>query len=639
MSEPSRFGPYTLVYPLGAGGMGQVYLARHAGEHGIERLIALKRMLVHLTGREKLVRLFLDEVRIAAQLNHGNIVQVIDHGVIEGQYFMAMEYVHGENLSEVLGRIAERREYLPLDLVFLIGSCLCEALDYAHRKRGIEGRPLGIVHRDVSPHNVLLSFQGEVKLADFGVARAAEQTHQTLGGELRGKIAYMSPEQAHGRPLDGRSDLFSLGVLLYEALTNRSPFQRENALATLDAVRAVQLPALSMIRPELPAEVCELVHRTLDPEMDRRPDSARSLYEALQQASRLHNLVASPFDLADYLRDLFPEAKPLGGDGGGAEVRTEVGRRADQVAELERRAVSYLRTRHSARTGELALPEAAVGSSPTGRLPGRWPRARFAIAGLALVTLGGGLALLVPRLGGGIDVAGASDLRALSPVRGDGAVAPPSPDAAATSLPPAREGRLVLRSTPPGASLLLDGARRGSTPVTLALGAGRHLYTLSLKGHRPLKGAAEVTVGKSATIEARLEPLPSLLAVRSSHRCQVSLEGKPIGETPIQDRVVPPGSLRVACRDPRLGIDEQRRVRVLPGETAQVVLSFGVLALNLEPWAEVSVDGVRRGTTPLRLLLTEGEHRVLLKSPERGGLERRLSVVVRANKPSLISSW
>jgi serine/threonine-protein kinase len=639
MSARARFGPYTLVYPLGAGGMGQVYLARHVGENGIERLIALKRMLVHLTGREKLVRLFLDEVRIAAQLNHGNIVQVIDHGVIEGQYFMAMEYVHGENLSEVLGRVAERREYLPLDLVLLIGSCLCEALDYAHRKRAIDGRPLGIVHRDVSPHNVLLSFQGEVKLADFGVARAAEQTHQTVGGELRGKIAYMSPEQAYGRPLDGRSDLFSLGVVLYEALSNRSPFQRENALATLEAVRGAQLPSLAILRPELPAEVCELVHRALDPDPEHRPDSARTLYEALQQTSRLHNLGASPFDFADYLRDLFPEARQTEPEPDGGAVRTEVGRRADEVDALERRAMGYLRTRHTARSSELPALTAddPVPASPTGPLlAGSSPRRRWILGALALLALGAALALGVPRLARTPGPTPTADLGvrlALADVRVAGARV----DAAAPR-PGASEGRLLVRSSPPGAAVLLDGERRGLTPLTVSVSAGRHLCVLSLKGHRGHRAAVEVVAGELATVEARLEPLPSQLSVRSTHRCQVSLDGKPVGETPILERTVPPGSLLLTCRDARHGIDERRRVRVHAGESAQVQLSFGVLAVNLEPWAEVLVDGARRGTTPLRLLLPEGEHRVQLRNPERGN-ERRLTVTIRASAPALISSW
>ncbi len=635
MPPPARFGAYTLVYPLGVGGMGQVYLARHAGENGIERLIALKRMLVHLSGREKLVRLFLDEVRIAAQLNHGNIVQVIDHGVVEGQYFMAMEYVHGENLSEVLARVAERREYLPLDLVLLIGSCLCEALDYAHRKRAIDGRPLGIVHRDVSPHNVLLSFQGEVKLADFGVARAAEQTHQTVGGELRGKIAYMSPEQAYGRPLDGRSDLFSLGVVLYEALSNRSPFQRENALTTLEAVRAAQLPGLSMLRPELPAEVCELVHRALDADVERRHDSARTLYEALQQASRLHNLAASPFDLADYLRDLFPEARQLDPERDGEAVRTEVGRRADQVS-LEQRAVDYLRTRHSARSSELpSLGGSAARGSPTGHVPGRGSRLRYALAAVALIVLGGGLALILPRLGARPQAPPPD--RGATSARPELGLAARRPDASARA-PASSAGQLVVRSLPPGASVTVDGTRHGLTPATLTLGEGRHVCVLALKGHRAQRATAEVTAGKRATLELRLEPLPSQLSVRSSHKCQVSLEGKLLGETPLEERGVAPGSYLLACRDPRLGIDERRRVRVHPGESLQVQLAFGVLAVNLEPWAEVSVDGARRGTTPLRLLLPEGEHRVVLRNAERGH-ERRLSVQIKASRPSLISSW
>ncbi len=176
-ASSSAFGPYSLLYPLGAGGMGEVFLASQRGEHGIQRLVAIKRMLAHHTRNKKFVNLFLDEVRIASQLNHGNIVQVIDHGIIDGQYYMAMEYIHGENLLELLIRNHKRKTQMPLDLALYVGSEACQGLDHAHNKQSMEGKPLGIVHRDTSPQNILISFQGEVKIADFGVACVAEQMY------------------------------------------------------------------------------------------------------------------------------------------------------------------------------------------------------------------------------------------------------------------------------------------------------------------------------------------------------------------------------------------------------------------------------------------------------------------------------
>jgi hypothetical protein len=518
---------------------------------------------------------------------------------------------------------------------------------------------------------VLLSFQGEVKLADFGVARAAEQTHQTLGGELRGKIAYMSPEQAYGRPLDGRSDLFSLGVVLYEALTNHSPFQRENSLATLEAVRAAQPPSLAMVRTDLPPELVELVHRALSLEVDRRPDSARTLYEALQQTSRLHNLGASPFDLADYLRDLFPEARKLEEPAGGA-ARTEVGQRADEVAEQVRRTLHYLRTRHAARSGELpALETDTVADEPAAGDARGAPHAerrrkaagdpalatsvgasrararlRWAVGGVAvLVAAGGALAMVLPRLRGGYDRArtGGRDAAPATSTRAsaDASAVPASrtataPDAGARTA----TGTLVVRSSPAAAVVTVGGRRHPAlTPTTIELAPGRHACTLALRGFRPWRGSATVREGERSLIDARLEALPAAISVSSSHRCHVVVDGRPLGETPIRERAIAPGTLSVGCRDAAAGIDERRRVRAPPGETLQVTFAFGVLAINLEPWAEVSVDGVRRGTTPLRLLLSVGEHRLLLRNPERGGLERRLSVTISAALPTRVSSW
>jgi serine/threonine-protein kinase len=621
--------------------MGQVHLARHTGEHGIQRVVALKRILVHLTGRPGLVDLFLDEVRIAAQLNHGNIVQVSDHGVIDGQYFMAMEYIHGENLLEVLRRVSARREYLPLEILLFIACCLCEALDYAHGKEGLEGQPLGIVHRDISPQNVLLSFQGEVKLADFGVARAAEQSHETLGGELRGKVAYMSPEQAYGRPLDHRSDLFSLGIVLFEALSNRRLFQRENAMATLEAVRAAEVPRLADLRPDLPPELVEVVHWALGATAEQRPGSAREMHEAFQRVVRLNHLVASSFDLTDYLRELFPECAQ--GDHEAAGAPTEVGRRADDTVDLEQRTVCYLRRRHPGQEPMAHLP-AGPAETPPPRIPARrvWPFVG-AVAGMVLLAAVGGLLLsrnqpsttstATPAREAGAH-AGARDalpsgLR--SSTAGDSGGEVSRPPASAT---------LAVRSVPAGAVVTANGQRLpGMTPLAQSFPAGKLLCTVSLKGHRSWRGTVELRDGRTYPLEVKLEPHPGLLTVHSTQRCLVKIDGRPIGETPIVDRPVSPGAQAVGCHDATSGARDVRRIRVAPGESTRVTFSFGVLAINLEPWAEVTVDGTKRGTTPLRLVLAEGEHRVVLLNRERGDLRRSLNVAISAARPTRVSSW
>ena len=654
MSEASgHFGPYQLLYPLGAGGMGQVFLARHEGEHGIQRVVAIKLMLARQTRRQrKMVDLFLDEVRIASQLNHGNIIQVVDHGVIDGQYFMAMEYVHGENLLEVVYRLYDRKESMALDLALHVGSCICQGLSYAHGKKSIDGRPLGIVHRDVSPQNIMLTFQGEVKVADFGVARAAEQTHETVGGELKGKLAYMSPEQAFGRPLDHRSDLFSLGVVLYEILSGSSPFLRENPMATLEAVRAAQVVSLATVRHDLPREVVELVHQTLSPAPDRRPDSARTMYEDLQRIMRLHNMVVSAFDLADFMADVFPESRQAdreGGEPGG----TAVGRRADEQEEaLERRTLFYLQQRHP---DLQPIATALDAGSPVGRAGGAYraaPAGETAAAALKvrgrqhIWIVGAGVVLLM--VAGWVGLYRWSARRGGSPAdagvqvavyRGDAGEAPRRArdlsGLADGSATPAATAWLVVRSRPPGAWVTVAGQRLpGTTPLRAPLSPGRHGCAVGLAGHHSLHRTIRLRPGQTYLLEGKLEPHPGRVGVTSSHGCQVKINGKGVGRTPVESHPIPPGEVTVSCSNPQ----DLRRVRVAPGKQIQVRFRFGTLAVNLQPWAQVKVDGRVRGTTPLMLLLPVGEHRVVLSNAERG-LETRQSVEIREVGVARISSW
>ena len=657
--DSGTFGPYDLLYPLGSGGMGEVFLAHQRGDHGIERLVAVKRLLNHLGRQKKLVRLFLDEVRIASQLNHGNIVQVIDHGEVRGRYYMTMEYVHGENLAEVLERLSSLGQRLSLDLLWHLTCGVCEGLAYAHEKKSMDGAPLNIVHRDISPHNILLSFQGEVKVADFGVARAAEQTHETLGGELKGKLAYMSPEQARGKPLDHRSDLYSLGVVLYEVLSGQNPLRRENSMATLEAVRDPQIASLGVVRPDLPQEVVDLVHRVLSPLREDRPASARELHRELGRVARQRGLTASPFDLADRLRELFPESGPREPQADGDA--TAVGRRADaELEELERDTILYLRQRHpdqdptiglqAVATGEIDEPEGTAVTSDTDQLREQVDlgRRRVLLVLLALAVLGlgvgGGLWLTTQRRADPTPDAGLPPADLARSVRD--AAAPDAPGAAdrgrtdAGRAPrPRSHGRLQVTSTPPGAWVKV-GARRlaGTTPLTEKLPAGRHRCSVGLRGHRTWTDTVTLRPGRVTTVRPRLEPQQATVTVRSTMSCRVKIKGKPLGDAPVVRHGVEPGRVNVVCLNAALGIREKRTVKVRPGQDAEVRFRFGILNINLAPWARVKVDGRARGTTPARLHLSEGEHTIELKN-EKQSLSRRRSVEIRAGKVHRISSW
>ena len=266
-------GRYELLRPLARGGMADVYLARRRAAAGIEKRLVIKRIRQELAADPRFVRLFVKEARLSVELVHANIVPVFDFGRAGDELFLAMEYVDGRDLATALRRARDRDERLDPVLVAHVGAEACAALDYAHRRRDAEGRPRGIVHRDVTPRNVLLSFAGEVKLVDFGVASLAEEEH----GRVRGTPAYMSPEQARGEAVDGRSDLFSLALVLGEALTGERAYRGADPLAQARAGAVPPLPA------SVPEALRAVLERATRPERDARYPDARGLQQALEQ--------------------------------------------------------------------------------------------------------------------------------------------------------------------------------------------------------------------------------------------------------------------------------------------------------------------------------------------------------------------
>ncbi len=238
-SGPDRFGQYEILERIASGGMAELYRARRSGVEGFQKIVAIKKILPHLADNEGFIAMFADEAKLAAQLNHPNIVHIYDLGKIEaGGYFIAMEHVEGRDLRAILESARELGMPLPVPLAVYVASKVASALDYAHRRRDGDGRDLHIVHRDVSPQNILISYEGDIKLCDFGIAKAASKVSQTESGALKGKIQYMSPEQAWGKPIDRRSDLFSLGTVLYELLTEQKLFPGESDMTVLEKVRA-----------------------------------------------------------------------------------------------------------------------------------------------------------------------------------------------------------------------------------------------------------------------------------------------------------------------------------------------------------------------------------------------------------------
>ncbi len=312
VSKPAtnEFGQYTLLERIAVGGMAEVWKARMKGMEGFQKTVAIKKILPHLTDSSDFVTMFIDEAKLAAQLNHNNIIHIYDLGKLGDDYFIAMEYVDGRDLRTILNTARAESRPLPMNLSLLITSRLASALDYAHRKRDFEDRELGLVHRDVSPQNVLISFEGDIKLCDFGIVKAVTKASKTQMGALKGKLQYMSPEQAWGRPVDARSDIFSLGSLLFEMLTGRRLFSGESEISVLDAVREGRITAPRDLDPRLPLEVNALVLKALARDPDDRFETAGEMQREIDGI--LSSLKPTPTqgDLGDYLKRLFgPEAK------------------------------------------------------------------------------------------------------------------------------------------------------------------------------------------------------------------------------------------------------------------------------------------------------------------------------------------
>ncbi len=282
---PQPFGPYELLRRVGRGGMAEVFLAKAPSIQGQPRLVAVKRMHPQLGNDRAAVDMLVQEAKLCLRFDHPAIAQTFELGHHDGIWYFVMEYVDGVDLGALVQVVAAMGERLDPVAVAFIVAAMARGLDHAHKLKGADGRPLGIVHRDVSPQNVLISTRGEVKLIDFGVAKVAAKVEQTIAGVIKGKYAYMSPEQAAAQPLDARSDVFSLGTCLYELLTAQGLFrQKETAspFAVLHAVREAPIPPLRSVMPDVPQPLAELTERCLLRDRDRRPGSAAEVADALE---------------------------------------------------------------------------------------------------------------------------------------------------------------------------------------------------------------------------------------------------------------------------------------------------------------------------------------------------------------------
>jgi TonB family protein len=310
-TDGTRFGQYVLLEKIATGGMAEVWKARMRGAEGFQKIVAIKKILPHLSDNQEFIAMFVDEAKLAAQLNHNNIVHIYDLDKVGDSYYIAMEYIDGHDLKNILKQAHERSQPMTVEVALFIASKVASALDYAHRKRDFDEKDLSLVHRDVSPQNVLISQEGDIKLCDFGIAKAASKASHTQVGALKGKLQYMSPEQASGKAIDRRSDIFALGTVLFEMLTGRKLFTGENEISILEQVREARVVPPSQFNDEVTADIDRVVFKALQKDPAARYQTAGDMARDIDAI--LYNVKPTPTsaDLAIYMHHIWSAEAPM----------------------------------------------------------------------------------------------------------------------------------------------------------------------------------------------------------------------------------------------------------------------------------------------------------------------------------------
>jgi uncharacterized membrane protein affecting hemolysin expression len=306
IEKMDRIGPYLLHKKVARGGMAELFLADYVRRDGFKRKVAIKRILPHLAGNQDFIKMFTREARLAALLQHPNIVQIFDYGKIENAYFIAMEYIDGKNLGEILTAL---KQGLPVDKAVFIMSRICKGLDYSHTKRDDKtGEPFHIVHRDISPQNLLISYQGEVKISDFGISKARSEPSLTQAGVVKGKMAYLSPEQALGETINHQADIYALGLVFYETLTGKRVYRFSSDVDAIRTIPKMEIEPVSNSVPEVHEELNRIVMKCLEKQKDLRYQSVSALYDDLVAFKKEHKLAFDASDLADFMKTTFKES-------------------------------------------------------------------------------------------------------------------------------------------------------------------------------------------------------------------------------------------------------------------------------------------------------------------------------------------
>jgi serine/threonine-protein kinase len=492
---------YQILAKLAVGGMAEIFLARGGGVAGIERYCVLKRIRSKHASDAQFVEMFIDEARLAAQLQHPNIASVYDVGMLGDSYFFTMEYVHGQTVQSLMHRAIQTERPLPLACVLTVIANAAAGLRHAHERLSSDGRPLGIVHRDVSPSNLMVSYEGNVKLVDFGVAKAADRGVESRAGTVKGKIGYLSPEQCRGTPVDRRSDLFSLGIVMWEMLTGIRLYKRASDFETMAAIVSEPAPPPSSRRADVPRAVDAIVSRLLAKSMAERFQTAAEVVEAIEHASMRAATLLSTSAVSRLLQDLFgaPPEPWLELDGDTIPFQTATPRESSAPETLDRASIEEVEHALAA-APDLTTPmadarsgwmvPALVQAAPVVRPA--LPSPVAAPARASPIPPSGAATVIVPRLHAG--AAAASSAVSAEPVSSD---PEPGPHRRSGSSPPNLETTTRRATVVPGARISWPLVTVIATAVVIGVSA----VWLSTRGEPPRAPARAVALPVAAESE------------------------------------------------------------------------------------------------------------------------------------------
>ncbi|MFN0250368.1 MAG: serine/threonine protein kinase [Kofleriaceae bacterium] len=483
-----RFGKYVLVGEIAIGGMAEVFLGVKKGLEGFLKVVVLKRVLPHFTDNAQFIRMFIDEARIAARLDHPNIVRTYEFGELDGQFFTVMEYLPGEDLRSVLRKLSTTRQWMPVHVAVGIVMQVCAGLHFAHELTDTSGNPLDLVHRDVNPANIILTYGGEVKIIDFGVAKT--NTTATVTGTIKGKIAYMPPEQVLARGVDQRSDIFSAGVVLWESLTGRRLFGRPTDAATLYAIMNDPVAPPSRFRPDVPRELDAIVMRALSRDPDHRYHSAVEMSAALEQFMQSQPSYDTRI-VAAMVEELF------------GTRRANAKRAISQTRSLGQNISLVMKLRTDVRTELAARLETFASGSTSDVVADRAPpdlrSQQRLLGGVAMVLAG-----IVGVLGIVYAAKGSSDESEARP----SVSSPVRPERSAL-------GSLLVATDPAGAAITVDGEPTGlETPATLTGYAAKHVtIRIERPGFTPIAESIDVPANGELAKHYALVPVSGRLVL------------------------------------------------------------------------------------------------------------------------------